>query len=82
MIARAEQDVGGLDVTVHEPRRVRRVQRGADLSDDPRRAAGIQRPLAPDERAQVVARDVAHREVRDAVRLARVEERDDVRVVE
>ena len=35
-----EQDVGRLDVAVHEPARVRRVERGRDLAHDLQRALG------------------------------------------
>ena len=58
----AEQHVGRLDVAVHEPGGVRGVERAGDLRDDPRRPLRRERALAPHERAQVVAGDVAHRD--------------------
>ena len=82
VVALPEQDVGRLDVAVHQAGGVRGVERGADLPDDPRRARRVERPLAADERAQVVAGDVAHRDVGDPVLLARVVDRDHVRVVD
>ena len=42
----AEQDVGGLDVAVHEPDGVRGVERRADLAADRRHALRGQPPLA------------------------------------
>jgi hypothetical protein len=78
----AEQDVGGLDVPVDEAGGVRGVERGADLGDDPRHARRGQWAGAAHERAQVVAGHVAHRDERDAVLLARVVDRDHVRVVD
>ena len=82
VVVLAEQDVGGLDVAVDEPRGVRGVQRGRDLADDAGGAPGRERALAPDERPEVVAGHVAHRDVGDAALLARVVDRDDVGVVD
>ena len=44
-----EQDVGGLDVAVHEPGAVRRVERAGDLGDDRRRARGREAALVAHE---------------------------------
>jgi hypothetical protein len=77
-----QQDVGGLDVAVDEAGAVRRVERRPDLADDPRRTLGRKPALAAHQAADVVAGDVAHRDVRDAVLLARVIDRDDVGVVD
>jgi hypothetical protein len=82
VLARAEQDVGGLDVAVDEPGGVGGVQRGADLLDDPHGALGREAAFAPHQRSQVIPGDVAHSDVRDPVLVARVEDRDDVRVVD
>ena len=77
-----EQDVRGLDVAVHEPGVVRGVQRRADLRDHARRPLRRELSLAPHQAADVVAGDVAHRDVRDAVLLARVVDRDHVGVID
>jgi hypothetical protein len=82
VVVRSEQHVRRLDVAMHEAGAVRRVQRGARLRHDARRAARSQAVLAPHERAQVVARDVAHRDVGDAVLLAGVVDGDHVRVID
>ena len=82
MVAAGQEHVRGLDVAVHEARGVSGVERGGDLGDDEGRALGAERALVADERAQVVAVDVAHRQVEDAVLLARRVDRDHVRVVD
>ena len=78
----AEQDVRGLDVAVDEPRRVRGVECRADLGDKPRGARRREPALAPHEAADVVPGDVAHRDVREAVLLTGVVDRDHVRVID
>jgi hypothetical protein len=50
----AEQDVRGLDVAVHEPVRVRGVERAADLADD------VGRPLGIDEQHALTLARVVH----------------------
>ena len=40
-----EEDVGGLDVAMHEPLRVARVQRVRDLGGNRQRAPGLERPF-------------------------------------
>ena len=76
------QDVGGLDVAVDEAALVRDAQPARDLRDDVGRPSQRQRALLPDQRLQVGAGDVSHRDVEEAVLLARVVDRDDVRVVD
>jgi len=77
----ADQDVRGLDVAVHQPARVRRVERGGYLRGDRDRALRLQRPVG-EQRAQVAAVDVAHRDVELAVGLVGVVHGHNVRVVE
>jgi hypothetical protein len=77
-----DQHVGGLDVAVDEPAAVRGVERAPDLPDDADGALGVQPVRRLDERAHVGALDVAHREVEHALRLAGLEDRDDVGMVD
>ena len=77
-----EQDVGGLDVAMDEAARVRGVERGGHRGDDRRRALGLEPALAAQQRAQVLALDVAHDLEQHAVLLARVVDRDHVRMIE
>jgi hypothetical protein len=76
-----DQDVAGLDVAVHEPATVRGVERGGDLTGDLDRTRRLE-PLARDQRAEVGPRHEAHRDVQQAVGLAGLVDRDDVRVVD
>jgi hypothetical protein len=77
-----DEDVRRLDVAVDEAEAVRRVERIRDLPEQ------AHRPFVPDvlrrldERPQVVALDVFHREEDHVVLLARRIDRDDVRVLE
>ncbi len=77
-----EQDVGGLDVAVHEPDGVRGVQRGADLQRDARDAAGRDAALAGEQALQVGPGHVAHDEVEVAALLAGRVDRDHVGMVD
>ena len=77
-----EQDVRRLHVAVDEPLRVRGVERVGDLRGDRDRARRLERALATQQRLQVGPVDVAHRDEEAAVGLARLVDRDDVRVVE
>jgi hypothetical protein len=77
-----EQDVARLDVAVDEAAAVRRVERGGDLADDGHRAARLERALAADRVQEVGAVDEAHGDVELAVDLARLVDRDHVRVVD
>ena len=82
MVPAGEQDVRGLDVAVEHPARVGRVERRADLADDPRRAQRLEAPLGGDHRTQVGALDEAHHDVEQAALVAGVEDRDHVRMVD
>ena len=78
----AEQDVGGLDVAVDQPGRVRGVERARDLVDDQRRPQRVQPALGAQQLVQVGARHPAHHEVQPAVLLARLVDRDHVRMID
>ena len=67
MVARAEQDVGGLDVAVDEAARVRGVERAADLGDDARRALAGRGGRSRGRACAGPALDVAHRDVQRPV---------------
>jgi hypothetical protein len=82
VVGAVEQDVGRLDVAVHEPARVRGVQRRGDLGDDRGGALGRQPALGAHDRPQVGPVDVAHDDVEDPVLLAGREDRDDVRMLD
>jgi hypothetical protein len=60
VLAGRDQDVGRLDVAVHEPERMRRREAGRDLRHDPHGVGGVERALGGDERPEVRALDVAH----------------------
>ena len=78
----AEQHVGGLDVPVDQTPRVGGIECRRDLGDDVHDPGGPQRPLPVDQRPHVPPGDVAHRDEQDALGLARLEHRDDVRVID
>ena len=80
--AAIDQHVAGLDISVDQADRVCGVERAGELLDDPDRDWGGEPALGADQRLQVAAGDVAHRDVVDAVDLARVVDREDVRMVE
>ena len=80
--ALGEKDVAGFDVAVDQPVGVRRVQRRGDLGADPAGRLQGERAVPVQEPAQVLAAYVPHRDVQDAVGLAGLEDRDDVRVVD
>ena len=81
-IGLGEQDVRGLQVAMDQGRRVRRVQRAADLPGDSQRFPTRQGAALPDQRLQARPVHVAHRQVEDRVDLVCVVDRDHVRVVE
>jgi hypothetical protein len=78
--ARLDQDVRGLHVTVDEIAVVRGVERGRSLLDDRQRLLERQPAAFFDHALQIVPVDVTHRDVEQAVGLAGVVDRDDVRV--
>ena len=78
---RVHQHVGRLHVTVHQPGRVRGIQRRGHRRDDRGRPPRRQRALTPEQRAHVAAGHVPHRDEQHATRLAGLEHRDDVRVI-
>ena len=66
-----EQDVGGLDVAVHQPLRVGRGEARGDLHADPEHLGDRQRPLAVDPLLQRDPRDVLHHEVGNSLPASR-----------
>ena len=79
---RLDQDVRRLDVAVHEIALVCRVERACGLLEDVERSTDVERAFTLDQRLQVSALDIAHRDEELTVRVARVVDRDDVRVVD
>ena len=82
MLRAVEQDVRRLDVAVHEAACVRSVQRGRDLRADRDRPAGSSAPFGSEQRAEIAAVHEPHREIDAPVDVARVVDRDDIRVLE
>ena len=77
-----EEDVSGLDVSVDEAACVGCVDCRGDLGEKADGAFGVERALLVEQLPQVGSLDVAHRDEQGAVRLAGLEDRDDIRVVE
>ena len=77
-----EQNVRGLHIPVHEPRCVGRVESICNLDCDCNRACRLERALAAQKLLQVRAIDVTHRDEQPSIRLSRLIDRDDVRVIE
>ena len=65
-----------------EPVLVGDVECSRDLVEDEQRASEAERPFLLEDVREVAALDIAHRDVQAAAFLARVEDRDDVRMVE
>ena len=81
-LAVVQQDVLGLDVAVDDAVAVRVVERGGDLAGDPDRVVDRELLLPVEPVAQRLALDERHDVEEEAVGLARVEQREDVRVLE
>ncbi len=78
----ADEDVAGRHVAVHEPGGVGGVERVGDAGQHRERPLRRQRPLVAQQRAQVDAVDVRHREVEQPAVLAGGHDPHDVRVLE
>ena len=81
-VSRQDEHIAGLDVTVDEAERVRRVESAGNLPDQLDRPLGHQRTLALENGSQVQPVDEAHREVERPAVGADGESRDDMRLVE
>ena len=79
---RVQQHVGRLDVPVHQPVQMSRVERQRHLRDDPDGPVRGKRSFGIDQAAYVAALHVSHRDEQHAVALPRSEDRNDVRVVD
>jgi hypothetical protein len=77
-----DQDVARLDVAVDEPSRVSGVERVRHLTHDRRGASRLERTVLSEEVPQIGPLHVAHRDVEDTAHLARLVDRDDVRMLE
>jgi hypothetical protein len=55
VVVRVDEDVAGLDVTMHDPAHVGGLERLGDLDADPSGTLGCEGSLACDERAQIRA---------------------------
>ena len=81
-LAFLKQDVLRLDVAVHQPLSVRVVERARDLLGDRERLVEAELVLALQLVPQRLAADVRKHVVQHAVRVARVDERQNVRMIE
>ena len=77
-----QQDVLGLDVAVDHAVPVRIVERVGDFARDPHRFVDAELRLAIQLLAERLALDVGHDVVEEAVRRARIEQRQDVRMLQ
>ena len=77
-----DQDVAGLDVTVHEAVTMRFVERAGDLRDDGHRVPGVETAPLGQQGAQIGALDAAHRHVEAFALLPGVVDRHHVRMLE
>ena len=82
VLALVEEHVRGLHVTVDQARLVGGVERGGDLRADLIARRRVELPLVGKELLQITAVGEAHDEVQLAVDLARVVDRDDIRMLE
>jgi hypothetical protein len=80
--AQVKQHVGGLHITVHYPRFVRRVESIGNWPDYTRYQIRQQMSCLPDKRLNVTAGHIPHGDEENAVGLASVIDRDDVRVID
>ncbi len=78
LVIGADHDVGGLQIAVDDARVVRRHQAGGDAASDVERTLHRKLLVSLENRREVRAVDVRHRDVLDAVDLAEIVNPDDV----
>ena len=79
---RIDQHVRGLDIAVHQPRPVRRIQRAGHRRDHRRHPDRGQRPLPAQQPPHVTPRHEPHRDEQHPARLPGLIHRQDVRVID
>ena len=77
-----DQRIARLDVAVQQPMRMRRIERLRQLTDQGDRPLGGQRPVLAQQRRQIGAPHVAHRDEEMPVDLAGLIDRDDPGVID
>ena len=80
LAARVEHDVGRLQIAMQDALLVRGREPGAQLAGDLERLVGGKPPDAPQQRAEVLAVDVLHREEVQAFHFAEIVDAADVRM--
>ncbi len=82
LVALAQDEVRRFDVAVHDAARVSVVERGRDLAHERDHPLGLEADALVDDGGDRLAVDELHRQERQPVLLADVEQRDDARVGE
>ncbi len=77
-----DEDVRGLDVSMHEPLFVSGIERRRDLANDPGRLRRVERTLLAEQGPKVGPFHVPHRDEQPSVGFARLVDRDHVRMVD
>jgi len=78
---RVHEHVGRLDIPVHQPGGMGRIESRGHRGDDRGRSGTWQGALPADERADITAGHIPHRDEQHPVRLTGFEHRDNVRII-